>query len=188
MTHCGTKTLHTENLILRKFKYEDDQDMLKNWASDERVQLQYAEPVYKTKSDVKTLLNKYISSYEKLDYYRWAIILKENSECIGQIAFYFIDNKNEFAEIEYCIGHDFQCNGYATEATRKIMQFGFKEINFFKVQIGHKSINLPSKKVIEKCKFKFDGKIRACLYPDGRFDRFIYSLLNSEYEQINKIS
>lgn len=126
LTHIGTKTIETDRLILRKFRYTDDEAMLKNWIADEKIQSMYSEPAYKTKPAVKGILDKYISSYEKSDYYRWAIIDKTNNECIGQIAYFLVDNNNHFAEIEYCIGSAFQKQGFATEATRAVIEFGFK--------------------------------------------------------------
>lgn len=50
---------------------------------------------------VRKLLDKYISSYQNEEYFRWAIIDKESDECIGQIAYFLVDSKNHFAEIEY---------------------------------------------------------------------------------------
>lgn len=109
LTHIGTDTIETERLILRKFKISDDEAMLKYWIADEKIQSLYSEPVYTTKAEVDELLEKYINSYQKNDYYRWAIIEKNSGECIGQIAYFLVDSKNNFAEIEYCIGSDFQC-------------------------------------------------------------------------------
>lgn len=70
LTHCGTSVIETERLILRKFEYTDDESMLKYWISFPEIQSLYSEPVYSTKKEVKDLLDKYISSYEKDDYYR----------------------------------------------------------------------------------------------------------------------
>ena len=121
LTHIGTTTIETGRLLLRRFAYTDTDAMLKHWIADEKIQSMYSEPVYATKEEVTQLLDKYISSYEKEDYDRWAIILKESGECIGQIAYFLVDSKNHFAEIEYCIGRAFQCKGYATEATKAVI-------------------------------------------------------------------
>lgn len=182
LNHIGTQTIETQRLILRPFTYKDNEAMLNYWIADEKVQSMYSEPIYTTKEAVRELLDKYISSYEKNDYYRWAVILKENNECIGQIAFFLVDSKNNFAEIEYCIGTEFQCRGLATEATKAIIDFGFKKINLHKIQICHKSINIPSKRVIEKCGFHFEGKLRDYFCMDGKYvDRLYYSILENEY-------
>lgn len=183
LTHIGTTTMETERLLLRRFEYTDDDAMLKYWIADEKIQSLYSEPVYTTKESVKELLDKYISSYEREDYYRWAIILKETGECIGQIAYFLVDSKNHFAEIEYCIGSAFQCNGYATEATKAVIEYGFMKMNLHKVQICTKEINTPSKRVIEKCGFTYEGTLRDYFYRNGEYTgRLYFSMLRKEYE------
>ncbi|MDG5856927.1 GNAT family N-acetyltransferase [Clostridium beijerinckii] len=182
LAHVGTAQIETERLILRKFEYTDDENMLKYWISDPEVQSLYSEPVYSTKEEVKELLEKYISSYDKSDYYRWAVILKETNECIGQISYFLVDNNNNFAEIEYCIGSLFQRKGFATEATKAIIKYGFDKMNLHKVQICHKSINMPSRKVIEKCGFVYEGTLRDFFYENGEYiDRLYYSILKDEF-------
>ena len=132
---------------------------------------------------MEDVLEKYINSYQKNDYYRWAIIEKNSGECIGQIAYFLVDNKNNFAEIEYCIGSDFQCKGYATEATKAVIKYGFNKINLHKVQICTKTINKPSKRVIEKCGFTYEGTLRDYFYMDGEYvGRLYFSMLKSEFE------
>jgi len=183
LTHTGTTEIRTERLILRRFEHSDVDDMLNYWISDPQIQSLYCEPVYTSKPEVQALLDKYISSYEKCDYYRWAVILKETSECIGQIAFFLMDSTNHFAEIEYCIGSKFQRKGFATEAARAVVRFGFKQIHLHKIQISHKSNNTPSKKVIENCGFIYEGTLRDYFHEGGHYtDRVFYSLLEKEYQ------
>lgn len=179
--HCGTQTIETDRLILRKFKYEDNQDMLDYWISDPKIQFSYFEPIYATYEEVKELLDQYISSYSDMDYYRWAIIEKD-SNCIGQIAFFLIDIDNHFAEIEYCVGTEFQKRGYGTEATKAILDFGFNKINLHKIQICHAEDNLASKSIIKKCNLTYEGTLRDYFFVDGKYvDRLYYSILKKEY-------
>ncbi len=183
LTHTGTQTIETERLILRRFEHSDCDDVFRNWASDEKVQSLYSEPVYSTKEEVNGLLDKYISCYERPDFYRWAVISKETGECIGQIAYFLVDSKNHFAEIEYCIGSQFQCKGYCTEAAKAVIAFGFDKINLHKVQICTKTVNVPSKRVIEKCGFTYEGTLRDYFYwKDQYVGRLYFSILREEYE------
>ena len=182
LTHIGTQSIETQRLLLRKFDYTDADDMLKYWVSDPAIQSMYCEPVYATQAEVKNLLGKYIDSYQNGDSYRWAVILKDTGECIGQIAYFLVDCNNHFAEIEYCIGSKFQRNGYATEATRAVIKYGFEAINLHKVQICHNSINKASEKVIKKCGFVYEGTLRDFFYMDGVYaDRLYYSVLRDEW-------
>lgn len=184
LNHFGTQSVETERLVLRRFKYSDNEAMLRNWIADEKIQSMYSEPTYTTTEAVNELLKKYIDSYENSDYYRWAIILKDSDECIGQIAYFLVDTNNNFAEIEYCIGSDFQRRGFATEATKAVIEYGFSKINLHKVQICTKTINIPSQKVIEKCGFHYEGTLRDYFYINGEYvGRLYYSILETEYKR-----
>lgn len=182
LTHCGTQQIETEKMILRPFEMTDWVSMKENWVSDPKVQHGYMEPVYETEAEIKALLQQYMDSYQKSGTYRWAIILKETGECIGQIAYFLVDSKNHFGEIEYCVGRQFQNQGLVTEATKAVIEYGFRRINFNKVQICHRANNLPSKRVIEKIGFIYEGTLRAYFYMDGEYiDRLYYSILKSEW-------
>lgn len=176
---CGTQEIETERLILRKFLPSDAQSVLDNWAGDETVQKMYGEPVYKTLKEAQGLLDKYITSYNSDFYYRWAVIEKESGECIGQVAYFLVDRFNSWGEIEYCIGSAYQGKGYATEATKAIITYGFDKIGFNKVQICVRPSNIKSKKVIEKCGFEYEGTLRDYFFIDGEYEgRMYYSILN----------
>ena len=136
LTHIGTNTIETGRLILRRFEYTDDDAMLKYWVADEKIQSLYSEPVYSTKDEVKGLLDKYIGSYERNDYYRWAVVA-----------------------------------------------YGFDRMNLHKVQICTKIINAPSKRVIEKCGFVYEGTLRDYFYMNGEYvGRLYFSILRNEFE------
>lgn len=184
LTHLGTQIIKSERLTLRPFLYTDNDDMLAYWVSDPAIQSMYSEPVYSTKEEVKVLLDKYIGSYTKSDYYRWAIIENSSNICIGQIAVFLVDNKNHFCEIEYCLGSRFHRRGYATEAVNLILDFCFHKVNFHKVQVCHKEGNIASQGVIKKCNFTYEGTLRDYFYMEGRYvSRLYYSMLQEEYRK-----
>ncbi|EHI99243.1 GCN5-related N-acetyltransferase [Clostridium sp. DL-VIII] len=134
LKHTGTIQIESERLILRKFVYSDIPHMLKNWIANPAVQNEYGEPAYKTVDDVHELLSKWIVNYNNNDFYRWAIILKENDENIGQIAFCKVYTEIETVEIEYCIGENYTGKGYATEALNEVIDFSFKKPKFHKLE------------------------------------------------------
>ena len=158
LTHIGTQTIETDRLILRRFAYTDIDSMLRNWIADEQAQWDYGEPYYPSADDVKKLFDtKYIVSYSRKDYYRWAVIEKKSGECIGQIAYFFVDSDNQHGEIEYVIGPSFQ--------------------------IDCRTANEASRKVIEKCGLTYEGTFRDFFWRKDHFEgRRVYSILKSEYE------
>ena len=185
LTHCGTLPMETDRLLLRRFTLADTEAMFENWAGDAQVQRMLAEPVYETPQQVHDLLERYIVAYGREDVYRWAVIEKQSGLCIGQIAFFLVDSKNRFAEIEYCIGRTFQNRGYATEATKAVMALGFDRIGLHKIQICTMTNNAPSMRVIEKCGFTYEGTLRDFFrVENGYVGRHYYSMLKSEYRRL----
>lgn len=185
LNNIGTIIIETERLVLRRFETYDVENVFENWASDEEVQSLYSEPVYQNIEEVKELINKYIDNYKSSSYYRWAIILKDNNQCIGQIAYFMVNEKNHFAELEYCIGREFQGFGFATEATKEVIRFGFKKMNLHKVQICHKEMNEKSKNVIKKCGLTYEGTLRDFFFIEDEnkyVSRLYYSILKNENE------
>lgn len=150
MRHCGTQTVDTSRLLLRRFCAEDCNDMLNNWISSEKIQFEYGEPVYTTESQVKELLDKWIDNYSNSDFYRWAIIEKESNENIGQIAFCKVYSDCKTAEIEYCIGEKFWGKGYAVEALSAVINHTFENSDFDRLEAYHRAENMKSGRVLEK--------------------------------------
>jgi len=65
-----------------------------------------------------------------------------------------------------------------------LIEFGFDKIHLHKIEVCHKSINEPSKKLIQKCGFKYEGTLRDFFYMDGQYvDRLYYSMLKDEYRK-----
>ena len=183
VTNIGTQTIETERLILRRFEYSDIDSMIRNWTSDEQPQWDYAESCYSTPEAVKELFDtKYIVSYSRNDYYRWAVIEKESSECIGQIAYFSLDKSNQHGEIEYVIGPSFQGKGYATEMTRAVIKYGFEKINLHRIEIDCRTENEASRRVIEKCGLTYEGVFRDFFWRKDHFEgRRVFSILKQDW-------
>ena len=188
LTHTGTQKIETPRLLLRRFEMSDAPTARANWAGDAASQALLLEPVYATLEQAQGLLAKYIAAYENEACYRWAIIEKASGECVGQIAYFLVDSKNHFGELEYCIGQAFRRRGCCTEAVRAAMAYGFEKIHFHKIQVCHMEGNEPSRGVILKCGLTFEGALRDFFFIDGTYcSRLYYSMLQSEWHALNRI-
>lgn len=160
LKHTGTLFIETPRLTLRRFTYDDIPDMLMNWIANIKVQREYGEPTYDSPDEVRELLNKWIGRYGDDDFYRWAIVLKERDENIGQIAFCRVYSELETAEIEYCIGEDFWGRGYASEALNAVIDFSFRGPKFNKLEAFHRAANPRSGRVLQKTVMKQVDTVR----------------------------
>ncbi|KLU65770.1 putative ribosomal N-acetyltransferase YdaF [Desulfosporosinus acididurans] len=182
LNHIGTQTIITQRLILRKFEIADTQSVFETWMSDPEVQNNYGENACETISETQQILEKWISSYDSNEFYRWSIILKETNRNIGQIAFYLMDSKNQRADVEYCIGQSFWGNGYASEALKALIEYAFRNVGINRVQAFHRSKNILSGKVLQKSGMKYEGTLRQYLIHKDEFDDCImYAIIRDDW-------
>ena len=72
--------------------------------------------------------------------------------------------------------------GYATEATRSIVEFGFQELKLHRVSSWCIADNVASARVLEKVGLRQEGRLRENEYFKGRWwDTLLYGLLDSEW-------
>lgn len=182
--HAGTEPLRTDRLILRRFALRDARSMLENWIGDEEVQSGYGEPAYERVESVEELLRSWIAAYSRLDFYRWAIILAETEECIGQIAFCSVDERHHFADLEYCIGRSHQKKGFAAEALRSVISYTFDHTGFNRLQAFHRGRNAASGQVLRKAGMRLEGIGKQSFYypdTDEYDDRVYYGMTRDDY-------
>ena len=86
MEHKGTKIIETERLILRPFRAEDAEPMLRNWASDPEVAKFLTWPTHESVEVSKQVIGSWCEKSDDHKYYNWAIELKSIHEPIGSIS------------------------------------------------------------------------------------------------------
>ena len=181
--HLGTVTIETERLILRRFTVEDPPAMYENWAKDPEVTKYLTWPPHENVTTSAEILAEWIPLYENIDYYHWAICLKENSEApIGSIGAVRLDNVLNQAHIGYCIGRAWWNQGITSEALAALIQFFFDRVGLNRVDSRHDPNNPNSGKVMKACGMLYEGTHRqADLNNQGFCDSAWYGILAEDY-------
>lgn len=186
LTHKGTQTLHTNNtkLTLRRFTVDDAEAMFENWANDERVTRFLTWTPHKSPEFTRQLLEAWCAEYENLNKYNWAMIY--NKVPVGNISVVRLSEKNEYAELGYCMGFSYWNKGLMTEAARTVIDYLFSEINMNRIGISHAVKNPASGKVALKCGLTFEGTKRE--YHKTLTGEFLdiseYSILRREWKGV----
>ena len=112
--------------------------------------------------------------------------LRETGEVMGKIKYQrdYCRYNTDSISIGYELSRRYRHNGYMTEALRAMVQNAFEVMNVEVVAISHFVGNEPSRKVIERAGFIFEG-VMPCGFKrfDGEiFDNVCYSILRSEYD------
>ena len=160
LNHQGTKVIETPRLLLRPFVVGDAQAMYENWASDPEVTKYLTWPPHGSVEISRTILAQWVSSYQKADFYQWAIVLKELGEPIGSISVVSHNDDLKKAEIGYCIGKNWWRQGITTEALVAVMDFLFDEVGMNRLEARHDPRNPQSGNVMKKAGMVYEGTSR----------------------------
>ena len=102
---------------------------------------------------VEKLVASYLTHWEERGYGLWAVDLTATGEFMGRCGVQDITETGE-VEVDVLLGRDYWGKGYATEAGRACIHFGFEIANApALVGIVHPG-HLASRRVIEKLGFK----------------------------------
>jgi len=180
--HKGTTKLITDRLILRQFEETDAQDMFNNWCNDDAVTKYLTWPTHKDMNVTKTVLASWTSSYEDIEFYQWAIVVKDEEAVIGSISVVNYSDENEHCEVGYCIGRQYWGNGITTEALKEVIRFLMDDVGFQRIEAIHYKENTPSGKVMKKAGMRYEGcRRRFHKNKQGKFeDCEVYAIIKED--------
>ena len=172
--------ISTMRLLLRPFRL-DDAERVQQLAADfdiANTTLRIPHPYPKGAAEEWIAGHKQL--IEKSIEFPFAIILKKSSELIGAISL-MPDIQFNNAELGYWIGKPFWKNGYATEAGKAMLNYGFEEFDFNRIHAHHFGSNPASGKVLQKIGMRPEGILRQHVKKGDRYeDAVMYGILKSE--------
>lgn len=146
--------LETKRLILRKFEYKDVEDLYE-YAKDEEVTKYVRVDTYKSIEDAQDRIDDLLAKYAQEEKYCWAIEEKESQKLIGSIDLFDVADGEK--EVGYLLNRNYWNKGYATEAAKEVIKYGFEKLNLNKI-LGHcVTLNIGSSRVMEKIGMKCQG-------------------------------
>ena len=87
------------------------------------------------------------------------------------------------AKLGFAIRHSQWGHGYATDAARTLITYGFGELGLHRISAAAGPDNAASIAVLKRLSMTYEGRIRDHVYTNGAWrDSLLYSLLSSEWE------
>ena len=152
--------LETKRLILRPCRLQDYPDYLEFMQDEQATQYLAFSPEQRTETGAKQLFEFVLNSYQSDNpMFVLAICLKEGDRYIGSCGLSPL-NENE-AECYYTLLSKYWQQGYATEATFSLLNYGFQELNFNKIIACVSNNNPASWHVAEKVGMHYEKMIEA---------------------------
>jgi len=175
--------IETKNLIIGRLKSKDIPNIIA-YAGNKKIAdmtLNIPHP-YKEKDAVFWIKNS-SEGFKNKTQFTFRIGLKDKDKFIGGIGLK-VESRFNRAELGYWIAEPFWNNGFATEATKAVLKFGFEKLTLNKIHASHLIDNPASGKVMLK-----NGMIKEAELVEHvkKADKYLsliqYRLTKTEYEK-----
>lgn len=178
------KTIETNRIILRGWALNDVDDFFE-YAKNPNVGPNAGWGPHTDKQISLNILNSFIEKNEV-----WAIVYKENGKVIGSVGLHDDDrrkgNMENIKMLGYVLSEDYWGKGIMTETVNAVLKFAFEDMNLELVSVFHYPFNSRSKRVIEKCGFAYEGRLRMAskIFDGSVCDSLCYSMTRKEYFEL----
>ena len=174
--------LTTERLILREF-VQSDWEAILAYQQNPRY-LRYYEWTGRTPEAVRAFVQMFLDHQEQDPRlkFQFAVTLRSSGQLIGNCGVRRDAPDAHEGEIGYELDPDHWGRGYATEAARSVLQFGFAQMGLHRVCAYCVADNTGSAHVLEKLGMRLEGHLREHRYYKNRWwDTLIYAILYDEW-------
>ncbi len=174
--------LHSERLVLRDFVLADE-PALHAFASDPTV-TRYTTWGPNTPEETHAFLAHVLSEATRpvRDCYSLAAVERETERLVGSVQIEVESHEHLRGELGFVFASASWGRGYATEATRRLMRFGFDRLDLQRIIGTCHPDNLASARVLEKAGLSRECLMRGhLLLRDGtRRDSLLYAALRTD--------
>lgn len=175
--------LETPRLRLRAV-FPNDAPAILELFSDAQVARFYEFESFTHLQQSQELISQFTAWFQNDEAVRWAITLKETGELIGTCCFDTFQKNYQSVNLGYNVRSDQWGHGFASEAVRAIIDFGFEHgviapIN--RIQAITVPVNVGSERVLKKLGFQHEGLMRQYGFWKGEFhDMNRFSLIRAD--------
>jgi RimJ/RimL family protein N-acetyltransferase len=176
--------LTTDRLILRDF-VEDDWPAMLAYQTDPRY-LRFYAWTRRTPQDVQAFVGRFVAQQERDPRLKFqlAIVLPASGQLIGNAGIRIKTAGGHEADIGYELDPQHWGCGYASEAARALVQFGFERLHLHRISAHCLAENTASARVLEKLGMRLEGRLRDSEYFKGRYwDTLHYAILDHEWRE-----
>ena len=175
--------LNTQRLLIRDFKEED-------WPAVFAYQkhpmyLRYYAWLDRSPEEVRDFVEVFLAQQQIVPRIKFqlAVTLKTTGQLIGNCGIRMESVEAHQAEIGYEFDTKFWGQGYATEAARTVLEYGFSLLRVHRVWASCVADNVGSARVLEKLGMRQEGRLRENEYFKGRWwDTLMYAILDDEWQ------
>jgi RimJ/RimL family protein N-acetyltransferase len=175
--------IETKRILLRPFVLVDAPEVQRLAGEKAIASTTLAMPHPYEDGMAEAWISSHKGRFERNEEVVYAITLSDSGQLVGAIGL-VVTGQHDRAELGYWVGKPFWGNGYATEAGRAIIRFGFESMNLNRIYASHFIRNPASGRVMEKIGMRFEGSFRQHVKRWDVYEDLHYrSILRQEFYQ-----
>ncbi len=163
-------SLKTRRLILRAWRTKDVPALQRLAARREIADTTISVPHPYSERDAREFISRSRGHWNLGREAAFAIVTRKDNQVVGSVGLRDIDREHSHAEMGAWIGVEFWGLGYATEASRAVLRFGFEALKLHRIHAHYMLRNPASGRVLEKIGMKREGILREAVRKWGIFE------------------
>lgn len=174
-------TLRTERLVLRPFELSDAATVQRLAGERALADTTVAIPHPYPDGAAEDWISTHAPGYAEGTQATYAVTLAAGGELVGAIALHIAPAHGR-GELGYWVAIPHWNQGFATEASRALVTFGFRELGLHRIQARHLTRNPASGRVLVKLGMRFEGVYRHAFKKWDVFEDVAgYAILDGEW-------
>lgn len=173
----NNNAVETQRLRLRQFQDDDLDVYTTRIFADPKVMRYLPKREAPARERARRTMELFNDHHAEYGFGPWAVVEKVSGELIGHCGLRYLSEIDE-TEVLYALGKEFWGKGYATEAARASIDFGFREMRLERIIALAVPENIASRQVMEHCGLKYEKEVELfglpCVY---------YAIHRAAYEE-----
>lgn len=170
--------IETKRLILRKPRMDDTAILFPAYMQDVEITRYATWRPHHELQETEDFIRECIVAWDNGTRFPCVITLKEKDEPFGMVDFHV---RGCTVGLGYVIARSHQYKGYATEATRAVIEWAFQQPALYRVNASTDVENIASQRVMEKAGMQREGLLRKYIvHPnisEVPRDSYIYAIV-----------
>ena len=182
--------IETKRLILRQWKESDKAPFASLNADGEVMEFL---PKLLTPEESDAMADRHAKNIDNLGYGFFAVDVKDSDQFIGFVGLADATFEAHFTpavEIGWRLARNAWGQGYATEAAKACLEFGFRKLKLSEIVSFTTIANKRSQRVMQKAGMVYSGTFERTVLPEGHPLRphVLYSITKNDWEKRLNIS
>lgn len=173
--------LQTPRLRLRTIT-RSDIDAIYRLHADPRAMRYWSFPAWTDRQQARDWFEQRRHHAEREESWPWGLNLIDADELIGIVTLFAVNRMQRRAEVGYQLLPSYWGRGYAQEALRAALAYGFDALELNRVEADIDPRNQASCRLVERVGFRREGYLRERWHVNGEItDTALYGLLAREF-------